>query len=91
MLAGIRPGPGEDSDRTLALNMQLRRMWHRVAAHRRAVWKRELSMAENTTHGLGSRLTDYGDSEFSVYLRRSFAKFMGYSGEMLSRRIVGIA
>ena len=48
-------------------------------------------MAENTTHGLGSRLTDYGDSEFSVYLRRSFAKSMGYSGGMLSRRIVGIA
>jgi dihydroxy-acid dehydratase len=36
-------------------------------------------------------LTKYGDADFSLYLRRSFAKSMGYSAEMLSRPIVGIA
>ena len=41
--------------------------------------------------GIASRLTDYGDPEFSAYLRRSFANSMGYSREMLGRRIVGIA
>jgi dihydroxy-acid dehydratase len=42
-------------------------------------------------HGLARGLTDYGDADFSLYLRRSFAKSMGYSAEMLSRRVVGIA
>ncbi|MCP4935735.1 MAG: dihydroxy-acid dehydratase [bacterium] len=41
--------------------------------------------------GLEIGLTNYGDSGFSVYLRRSFAKSMGYSSEMLSQPIVGIA
>jgi dihydroxy-acid dehydratase len=42
-------------------------------------------------HGLARGLTNYGDADFSLYLRRSFAKSMGYSDEMLSRPIVGIA
>jgi dihydroxy-acid dehydratase len=42
-------------------------------------------------HGLGRGLTNYGDPAFSLYLRRSFAKSMGYSGEMLERPVVGIA
>ncbi|MHA1108672.1 MAG: dihydroxy-acid dehydratase, partial [Alphaproteobacteria bacterium] len=41
--------------------------------------------------GLAQGLTNYGDAGFAVYLRRSFAKSMGYSGEMLARPIVGIA
>src|SRR3989337_781913 len=41
--------------------------------------------------GLGRGLTNYGDAGFSLYLRRSFAKSMGYSGEMLARPVVGIA
>ncbi|MCB1760753.1 MAG: dihydroxy-acid dehydratase [Gammaproteobacteria bacterium] len=41
--------------------------------------------------GLAQGLTNYGDTGFAVYLRRSFAKSMGYSSEMLSRPIVGIA
>ena len=41
--------------------------------------------------GLGRGLTNYGDPAFSLYLRRSFAKSMGYSGEMLERPVVGIA
>jgi dihydroxy-acid dehydratase len=41
--------------------------------------------------GLGRGLTNYGDPDFSIYLRRSFASSMGYSREMLARPIVGIA
>jgi dihydroxy-acid dehydratase len=42
-------------------------------------------------HGLSRGLTSYGDPDFSLYLRRSFAKSMGYSAELLSRPVVGIA
>jgi dihydroxy-acid dehydratase len=42
-------------------------------------------------HGLARGLTNYGDPAFSLYLRRSFAKSMGYSGEMLGKPVVGIA
>jgi dihydroxy-acid dehydratase len=41
--------------------------------------------------GLARGLTNYGDPAFSLYLRRSFAKSMGYSREMLGRPVVGIA
>ncbi|QQC67148.1 dihydroxy-acid dehydratase [Paraburkholderia ginsengisoli] len=41
--------------------------------------------------GFAKGLTNYGDREFSVYLRRTFASSMGYSREMLERPIVGIA
>ncbi len=40
--------------------------------------------------GLEGGLTDYGDSDFSAYLRRSFASSMGYSREMLSRPVIAI-
>ena len=40
---------------------------------------------------LDKGLTNYGDPEFASYLRRSFAKSMGYSSEMLGRPIIGIA
>ena len=46
---------------------------------------------DQQTHGLARGLTNYGDADFSLYLRRSFAKAMGYSAEMLARPIVGIA
>ena len=45
----------------------------------------------DTAHGFARGLTNYGDAGFALYLRRSFAKSMGYSGEMLARPIVGIA
>jgi dihydroxy-acid dehydratase len=48
-------------------------------------------MSEAKPKGLGKGLTNYGDPAFSLYLRRSFAKSMGYSGEMLARPVVGIA
>ena len=41
--------------------------------------------------GLAKGLTNYGDPAFSLYLRRSFAKSMGYSSDMLTRPVVGIA
>lgn len=41
--------------------------------------------------GLDGGLTNYGDRKFSRFLRRSFARSMGFSGEMLDRPIVGIA
>src|ERR1700752_963125 len=40
---------------------------------------------------LGHGLTDYGDRDFSRFLRRSFAQSMGYSREMLARPVIGIA
>ncbi|MGH8741416.1 MAG: dihydroxy-acid dehydratase, partial [Burkholderiales bacterium] len=48
-------------------------------------------MAGKKPRGLAKGLTNYGDPPFSLYLRRSFAKSMGYSGEMLERPVVGIA
>ena len=48
-------------------------------------------MTQDSKHGLARGLTNYGDPAFSLYLRRSFAKSMGYSGEMLARPVVGIA
>src|SRR6188474_3126269 len=41
--------------------------------------------------GLARGLTNYGDAAFSLYLRRSFAKSMGYSSDLLGRPVVGIA
>lgn len=40
--------------------------------------------------GLDNGLTNYGDSGFARYLRRSFAKSMGYTGKSLDKPIVGI-
>src|SRR5712664_2191856 len=48
-------------------------------------------MSSGAKKGLARGLTNYGDPAFSLYLRRSFAKSMGYSGEMLARPVVGIA
>ncbi len=41
--------------------------------------------------GLARGLTNYGDPDFALYLRRSFARSMGYSLEMLQKPVVGIA
>src|SRR5215218_543745 len=45
----------------------------------------------NQKHGLSIGLTNYGDRDFALYLRRSFARSMGYSLDMLNRPVVGIA
>jgi dihydroxy-acid dehydratase len=41
--------------------------------------------------GLNHGLTDYGDKDFSRYLRRSFAQSMGYSRTFLDKPVIGIA
>jgi dihydroxy-acid dehydratase len=52
-----------------------------------------MAMTEKKKDDRGFRrgLTNYGDRDFSLYLRRSFASSMGYSRQMLDRPIVGIA
>ena len=40
--------------------------------------------------GIDKGLTNYGDQEFSKFLRRSFAKSMGYTNKSLNKPIVGI-
>src|SRR5882724_975242 len=46
---------------------------------------------KNAERGFLRGLQSYGDRDFSIYMRRAFAKSMGYTGEELSRPIVGIA
>lgn len=41
--------------------------------------------------GLDNGLTNYGDRDFARFLRRSFARSMGLSTEMLDKPVVGIA
>jgi len=41
--------------------------------------------------GLRRGLTHYGDPDFALYLRRSFARSMGYSTALLDRPVIGIA
>src|ERR1700761_4754250 len=53
-----------------------------------------ISMAAMTEppnkRGLARNTANYGDKDFALYLRRSFAKSMGYSQAMLDRPVVGI-
>jgi len=42
-------------------------------------------------HGLSRGSTNYGDRDFALYLRRSFARSMGYSTASLAKPVVGIA
>jgi dihydroxy-acid dehydratase len=48
-------------------------------------------MSDEKFKGLDDGLTNYGDRGFSRYLRRSFAKSMGYSDAALDRPVIGIA
>ena len=45
----------------------------------------------DTPKGLDNGLTNYGDRYFARYLRRSFARSLGISRELLGRPVVGIA
>src|SRR3954452_21953044 len=47
-------------------------------------------METPTKRGLARNTANYGDKDFALYLRRSFAKSMGYSQAMLDRPVVGI-
>ena len=44
----------------------------------------------NPGKGLQRGLTNYGDAEFSLFLRKAFIKAMGFSDDALARPIVGI-
>jgi len=48
-------------------------------------------MSDETVRGFANGLTNYGDKDFALYLRKSFARSMGYSDAMLARPTVGIA
>ncbi|HEX3695773.1 MAG TPA: dihydroxy-acid dehydratase [Polyangia bacterium] len=48
-------------------------------------------MSDEKPKGLRRNLSSTGDRDFALYLRRVFARSMGYSLEMLDRPIVGIA
>jgi dihydroxy-acid dehydratase len=47
-------------------------------------------MTRPESTGLARGLTHYGDPDFALYLRRSFARSMGYGEAMLERPVVGI-
>ena len=40
--------------------------------------------------GLATRLTQYGDVEFSKFMRQTFALSMGYGTEAIDRPVIGI-
>ena len=48
-------------------------------------------MSKSDKTGLARGLTHYGDPDFALYLRRSFARSMGYGDGMLARPVIGIA
>ena len=48
-------------------------------------------MSDTDSKGLRTGLTDYGDRDFSLFLRKAFIKAMGYSDDALERPIIGIA
>ncbi|MBR0646435.1 dihydroxy-acid dehydratase [Roseomonas hellenica] len=48
-------------------------------------------MSDAPKRGLARNTSNYGDRDFALYLRRSFAKSMGYSQAMLDKPVVGIA
>jgi dihydroxy-acid dehydratase len=47
-------------------------------------------MSEDKPSGLARNLTHYGDAGFALYLRRSFARSMGYSSALLASPTIGI-
>ena len=49
-------------------------------------------MTQNTPPktGLRRNTANYGDPDFALYLRKTFAKSMGYSNAMLDKPVVGI-
>ncbi len=70
----------------------------RIATHPGSRWlasgltrlQKVIRMSKQPT-GIANGLTNYGDPDFSLYLRRSFAQSMGYSRAMLEKPVVGIA
>jgi dihydroxy-acid dehydratase len=48
-------------------------------------------MSDDQPQGLARGLTHYGDAGFALFLRRSFARSLGYSTTLLQRPTIGIA
>jgi dihydroxy-acid dehydratase len=48
-------------------------------------------LSNTPKHGLAKGLTNYGDTDFSLYLRRTFTAAMGYSNDMMAKPVIGIA
>src|SRR4051812_10051508 len=48
-------------------------------------------MSDSKPKGMDGGLTNYGDPEFASFLRRSMARSMGVSRELLGKPVVGIA
>ena len=48
-------------------------------------------MNDTNKQGIYQGLTNYGDPDFSRYIRRAFAKSMGYDDSEIDRPIIGIA
>jgi dihydroxy-acid dehydratase len=48
-------------------------------------------MSDQKPKGMDNGLTNYGDPEFASFLRRSMARSMGVSRELLDKPVVGIA
>ena len=49
-----------------------------------------MSDSKQNNDGLKKGLTNYGDIEFSLFLRKAFIKGAGYTDDALSRKVVGI-
>ena len=64
--------------------------WSRQLASGLDAAAKSIRMNDKPT-GIANGLTNYGDRDFSLYLRRSFAQSMGYSRAMLEKPVVGIA
>lgn len=47
--------------------------------------------SKKTDQGMRKALTNYGDKDFSLFLRKAFIKGAGYTDEALSKPIIGIA
>jgi dihydroxy-acid dehydratase len=50
-----------------------------------------MTASDDEPKGFLQGLQSYGDRDFSIYMRRAFAKSMGYSADELARPVVGIA
>lgn len=48
-------------------------------------------MSTTPKQGLANGLTNYGDTDFSLFLRRTFAAAAGYSRDMMNKPVIGIA
>src|SRR5579885_3645300 len=75
--------------RQAVLNPKTLPLRRRRAMLRARRFARTLAMTKPP--GLDRGLTNYGDRDFARFLRRSFARSMGVSRELLDRPVVGIA